>query len=589
MGHVTASSFQPGAPGPDRNGRDPRRPFASSAFSRLARTHALSVGGDALFAISLAGSVFFSLDFNSARPKVALYLLLTIAPFAVAAPLIGPALDRISGGRRWVIFGSVALRAVLCFFVIRHMDSLLFYPEAFLMLVLGKTYTISKSAVVPTTVRSDQELIEANSKLTVLSALAVVVVAPFGGALLHFGGPGWALALAMVLFAVGAVMALQIPSTQIATTPAGEAEREELRSRGIRLAASAMGLVRGIVGFLSFMLAFSFKAEDAPLWHLGLAAGAAQLGFFVGAIMVPKMRRVAEEERILIANLAVAAVGGLACAVLGGLLGAIVLSLLIGATSSAAKQAFDAIVQQDAPDANRGRSFAKFETRFQLFWVVGALIPIVISIPAEIGFLMVSLVATFATISYMVSRRRLHRAPESVVVPPDAERPSRVAPPEPSLSDLTTVSDDRTEVRSPPLDPDGANPRRWASRRTRSTTEWSPPDGFVEQPLADEEVFEGAGVDPSIPRTRRPGAPFDDLAEPTTIFTEEPRAERPRVEQPQAEVEITTVADLDEEVTRVADLTEDEVGTPPLPFDEPGGESADEPTHVYPDPPWRSG
>ena len=56
--------------------------------------------------------------------------------------------------------------------------------------------------------------------------------------------------------------------------------------------------------------------------------------------------------------------------------------MTVGATGSAAKQAFDSIVQRDAPDANRGRSFARFETRFQLVWVIGALIPIVIPIPA---------------------------------------------------------------------------------------------------------------------------------------------------------------------------------------------------------------
>ena len=54
-----------------------------------------------------------------------------------------------------------------------------------------------------------------------------------------------------------------------------------------------------------------------------------------------------------------------------------------------AKQAFDSIVQRDAPDANRGRSFARFETRFQLVWVIGALIPIVVPIPAELGFVLI--------------------------------------------------------------------------------------------------------------------------------------------------------------------------------------------------------
>ena len=46
---------------------------------------------------------------GQAQWKVGLYLLLTFAPFAVAAPLIGPVIDRLKGGRRWMIIGSLAL------------------------------------------------------------------------------------------------------------------------------------------------------------------------------------------------------------------------------------------------------------------------------------------------------------------------------------------------------------------------------------------------------------------------------------------------------------------------------------------------
>ena len=405
MGGVTPP---PTTGAPDRAGRDPKRPWAPSPFMRLARTHAASVSGDALFAIGLAGSVFFSLDFNSARWRVALYLVLTIAPFAVAAPLIGPALDRVKGGRRWIVVGSLVGRAALCVLVVRHMDSLLFYPEAFGMLVLQKVYAISKSAIVPGTVRSDEELVEANSKLTVLSALAVVVAAVPGGLLLKVGGGGWSVALGAVVFAVGIVLALQMPATTVAPEPAGEAEKEELRSAGIVAAASAMGAIRGIVGFLAFMLAFAIK-EDGALWELGVVVVAAQAGFFAGAVAAPRVRRLATEESILRGALVMIALLGVVTAATGGLVGAALLSMTVGATSSAAKQAFDAIVQRDAPDANRGRSFARFETRFQLVWVVGALVPIIIPIPAAVGFGVIAVGSAVAVVSYQLGLRRIRR------------------------------------------------------------------------------------------------------------------------------------------------------------------------------------
>ena len=389
--------------------RDPRRPWAPSEFTRLARAHAASVSGDALFAIGLAGSVFFSLDFTAARTKVALYLVLTIAPFAIAAPLIGPMLDRIKGGRRWIIIGSLALRAVLAYFVVRHMATLWFYPEAFGMLVLQKVYAISKSAVIPGTVHSDEELVEANSKLTVLSALAVVAAAVPGGLLLKLGGGQWAVGAGGLVFLVGTVLALRMQPTSVASGAADEVERSELRGAGIVHAANAMGLMRGIVGFLSFMLAFDFKNNGLPLWQLGIVAAAAQIGFFFGAIAAPRARRMLTEERIIIGCLLLTSGFGVLTAFIGGLGGAALLSFAVGVTASAAKQAFDSIVQRDAPDANRGRSFAKFETRFQLTWVIGALLPIVLSIESELGFAIIAVTAAVAVIMYLLGMRNLRR------------------------------------------------------------------------------------------------------------------------------------------------------------------------------------
>lgn len=491
MGRVTARAA-PGGPRAVPGARDPRRPFPTSPFARLARAHAAGIAGDALFAIGLAGSVFFSLDFDAARWRVALYLVLTIAPFAVAAPLIGPTLDRMRGGRRWIIVASMALRAVLCVLVVRHLDSLLFYPEAFGMLVLGKVYTISKSALVPTTVRSDAELVEANSKLAVLSAVAVVVAALPGGLLLKLGGAGWTLGLAVIAFVVATLLSLRLPPVSVADQAPGAAEREELRSAGIRLAASAMAVVRGVVGFLAFMLAFAFKNADAPLWYLGVVAASAQLGFFLGAVVAPRLRRVATEERMLTGNLVVTAVAGLVCALLGGLPGAMLLSLLVGLTSSASKQAFDAIVQRDAPDANRGRSFARFETRFQLVWVLGALVPIVVPIPAPAGFLVVAVLTGFAAASYAVGQWRIRQGRVPPARGPRLRLPGRGAPGEPPPGDRPPGGEphraDQTLV-SPT-----AGGRGWVRERPAPAGGWAPPPGFVSRPLAGETAVDGTVV-----------------------------------------------------------------------------------------------
>jgi hypothetical protein len=583
MVEVTLRSSPSRSRGPIPGVRDARRPFATSPFARLARTHALGTGGDALFGIALAGTIFFQLDFDQARTRTALYLLLTIAPFAVAAPLIGPALDRVRGGRRWVIAGCQVSRVIVCFLIIRHLDSLLFYPEAFAMLVLGKVYSISKSALVPTTVRSDKELVEANSKLTMLSAIAVVVVAPFGGLLLRLGdSPTWPLTLAMVVFIGAAITAFQLPPARVASQPPGEAERMELRAAGIFLAASAMGLLRAIVGFLLFMLAFYFK--DLGLVQLGIAAGAAQVGFFIGAFLAPHLRRATTEERMLVGSLAVVFVAAVVCTLVGGLVGAAVLSFVVGGTSTTGKQAFDAIVQRDAPDANRGRSFARFETRFQLFWVIGALIPIVIPIPIELGFAIIAAVASFALISYLVGVSQIRsggipRGPRKR----RARRPGPIAPPAgPPPPNGPAATESTGEL---PREP-GA--RRWAARGSadptttagagvrdddRTTLGWEPPPGFVAQRLIDDEGTVAGGADDAV---LAPSSPFDGAA----FFDEHP----PEPPSPTPPPPSSPGPGGPPSADPLASARPMPIEQPQLPLEVPGAEA----TIEYPEPPWRN-
>lgn len=378
--------------------------FQISPFARLARAHAGAVAGDTLVTIALAGTLFFSIDPSEARSRVFLYLALTMAPFAVVAPLVGPALDRMPGGRRWMVVGSALMRAFVCALMIRDVDSLLLFPEAFVLLVLSKSHQVAKSALVPTTVTSDEELVEANSKLSLISGIMGFVAGVPGGIILQLGGSEWVLGFGAVVFAVGTVIALQIPKTQVAETAETAEAKEELRGVGLLLAASAMGLFRGIVGFLTFLLAFSLRTDGSPAWHFGVVLALSVGGALAGAGLAPILRQHLPEERIIAVLLGVVAAMGVAGAWLGGLPGAGLLAATVGIGAAGAKQAFDAIVQRDAPDANRGRSFARFETRFQLIWVCGAALGI-IPMPMWLGFLGVAAIAVFAAISYTAGSR----------------------------------------------------------------------------------------------------------------------------------------------------------------------------------------
>ena len=500
MGRVTAPGWRPLQKPPRQN----LLTADATPFTRFARVHTLSSVGDGLVTIALAGSIFFSVDPSAARNKVALYLFLTIAPFAVVTPLIGPAVDRARGGRRTMVLAATFGRAVVAFLMVGHIDSLLLFPEAFAMLILQKTYVIANRALVPKLVGSERQLVEANSKLALISAMGSMGGAAFGALLAFIGGPGWSAAAAFVVFAVSGVAALQLPMLRVAEQPAGVAELRELRGAGILLSGSAIGVLRGIVGFLTFLLAFEFRGGKegvdvkplgaavgassaivrkiditgdprAPAWHFGLVVLGAGVGALVGARMAPALRRRVAEENIVLGALLLTFAVGVVASLNGGLLGAFLLSGTVALAAGAGKLAFDSLVQRDAPDANYGRSFARFEARFQLTWVIGAFIPVVLHFDARVGYVLVTLAAAFASVSYLVGVRSARQVPaiepaddllldvESWTVgdAPVARRPPVVVDPTKVFGDDATSAFPRPATPATPAAPPAPTPGGW--------------------------------------------------------------------------------------------------------------------------------
>jgi hypothetical protein len=252
-----------------------------------------------------------------------------------------------------------------------------------------------------------------------------------------------------LIFGLGAVMAWQIPKRiVVAAEREAPVEAAELRSGGIRLAASAMALLRAVVGFLTFQIAFWFRNTGAATWWFGLVLIFSAIGTLAGNAVGPLVRQQLKEERMLIAALALTAAGGTIAAIFGGRPTAALLSAIVGFSAALARLAFDSIVQRDAPDANRGRAFARFETRFQLGWVTAAAVPVIIPIPGWLGFAIVGAIAAFAVVSYVGGARYLRQRGEL------PERLSRRAWRE--LQRRRALRQTGTGPSLPPPKPDGA-------------------------------------------------------------------------------------------------------------------------------------
>lgn len=435
-------------------------------FGRLALVQVLMLAGDTLVTISLAGSLFFSISPTEAKSKVLLYLVLTIAPFAIVSPFLGPLIDRSRGSRRAMVVFSAVGRAVLCPFMARDIHSLALFPEAFLILVLSKLYLVTRGALVPEIASidggggsgdgsgrdehsaADRYLTEPpvyevergpshglagwNAQLTLLGTLAGFVASVPGVILLKTLGSPAVLLFTAAVFAAAAIAGFRLilpgggrrrddeadrDDVERATGEANEGEWDEgwdadpdveaLRPSAhpeVVLGLTANSLLRGIAGFLVFMLAFGLRRVHAALWFYGVALGASGIGALIGLSMVPRLRRVMAEPSMLLTALVLVCAGAVGAASVGGMWIQVALALLIGITGAIGQPSFDAMTQRYIPPSAQGRAFARFATRQQLVWVIGALIPVAIVMPLVSGDIVIAVIAGIGAVLYAVGR-----------------------------------------------------------------------------------------------------------------------------------------------------------------------------------------
>jgi hypothetical protein len=381
-------------------------------FRRLALVHAAMLGGEATMVVALADSFFFDVDPGAARGKVLLFLVVSFTPFVVVAPLIGPLIDRIRGGRRFVVQVVAATRILLQLLMAQFVDALALFPLVFIALVLQKTYQVSKSALVPTVVRTDRELVEANSKLGLIAGISGVVAVLPAAVLQLALGSGATLVYGSLLFVVALIAATRLPGDVVASGPVTAGQRIELSSTRVQLAAVAMLLLRCCVGFMLFHLAFWFRSEGTATAWYGAAIGLSSLGTMAGNAAGPRLRRVLREDKMIVFALVLPTIAGVTGALLGGELAGVVLATVVSFSAAIGRLGFESIVQREAPSANHGQVFSRFELRFQLGWVVAGTVPVLIEMPGALGYLMVGVLTAVALVNYSAgARSRLARRP----------------------------------------------------------------------------------------------------------------------------------------------------------------------------------
>ena len=390
--------------------------------------HAVSTLGDALVAVALAGTLFFAVPVAAARPRVALYLLLTVAPFAVVAPLLGRLLDGRRGAGRLALAAAMALRAALAALAAGRTESLLLYPLAFGLLVCSRAHGISRTAMVPELLdpqgTGDQhDLVAVNGRMARVAALGGTAGALLGVGLDRLVGAG-VLYAAATAFTAGTVLALGLPRHQAgpsrgggrratSTAPGDPMARRTARLARppgrVRLARSANTSVRAVGGFTLFLLAFELRRQGVGTAGLGLLLAGVGVGGVVGAFLLPRAARLVREDGLLAGGLLLC---GTTAGLLAGRVGVAAAAaggLAMGAGIAAARLGFESLVQREVAPAARGTAITRAETTFQLAWVAGAVIPVAFPLPTTPALLAAAAVCLLAATTYTTGLLRLGR------------------------------------------------------------------------------------------------------------------------------------------------------------------------------------
>jgi hypothetical protein len=360
------------------------------AFKQLSVSWSANVAGDTLVAVALAGTLFFDVPSAEARDKVALYLLITLAPFAVVAPVLTAVFGRFPGAYRAVLTAAAALRGLLAVVMAFGLQTLWLFPLAFGMLVLSRLYGISKSSMLPVALPEPVALVAANAQLARFGIYAGAVAGAVGVGLAQLDS-ALVLVVAAVCFTFAAFTGLGLPDPRLAAAGGG-AQRGPAPSRAafiqyqrsLRLSRLATAVVRLLNGFLLALLAFEFKEGGSALDFSALI-GAAGVGFGLASVVSPWLERHLREEPMVVAALAVEAAAAFVAGQFFSLGAAAGLAGAAGLAWGTAKFGFDGLLQSVVHPARRGGAFTRAETLFQLAWVVGAVLPVGMPIPAEVG------------------------------------------------------------------------------------------------------------------------------------------------------------------------------------------------------------
>ncbi|WP_194291388.1 MFS transporter [Cumulibacter manganitolerans] len=371
-------------------------------FRRLYGARLASQWSDGMFQASLAGTVLFNPQHAATPADMAASFAVMLLPYSLIGPFVGVLLDRYS--RRHLMTIAQLLRAVAvvatCVLVWAGYQGFGFYALALVSLSLSRFFLSGLSAALPHVVPRNT-LVTANAFSTTSGTVVSILGGACSIALLSLTGKsdhGYAVVAAtsllgpllsawlMSLFAPAAIgpdHATRQSAQRIVDVLRGvvEGARHIYAHREVAGVLTSIAAHRFIFGAVGVSILLQFKNHvpagglvPRDIAGIGMALGIGGLGALIAAAITPAVARaIGKNAWIVIAYGTLGTASGLIM-LIDRPWSMIVASFCLGFAGQAVKVCADTIAQETIDESFQGRTFAVYDTTFNVSFVIGVVL-----------------------------------------------------------------------------------------------------------------------------------------------------------------------------------------------------------------------
>ncbi len=372
------------------------------AFRRLYGARIAAQWADGCFQASLAGTVLFNPQHAASPTDMAAGFAVMLLPYSLIGPFVGVLLDRYS--RRHLMTVAMMLRALItvltCVVIWQGYQGLGFFVLALLSLSLSRFFLSGLSAGLPHVVPRNT-LVTSNAFTTTSGTISSLIGGGCAIGLLNAAGKsnhGYAVVAATSV--LGTLLAAWLMS-RFAPTMLGpdHATRQSAQRvvdvlRGVRDGArhilahpevagvltsiAAHRFIFGAVG-VSLLLQFKNHVTEAGLIPhdiagIGIALAAGGVGALLAAAITPAVARAIGKNAWIVGAYSTLGTAAGLILLVDRSWSMIVASFCLGFAGQAVKVCADTIAQETIDESFQGRTFAVYDTTFNVAFVLGVVL-----------------------------------------------------------------------------------------------------------------------------------------------------------------------------------------------------------------------